>query len=126
MSDVIWLYRGVPLESTEVEDVHAVGEVRPPRPDRIGERWRQFHVLGDTQTGYTSWTPSRDMAEEFAQFSDSCLSGQVVIFRVRVASIPEDRLFQGREDEAEFLLEGTVEEVSISESAADDEGNSND
>ena len=66
------------------------------------------------------------MAEEFAQFSGSDLSGQMVIFRVRVASMPEERLFQGRDDEAEFLLEGTVEEVSISESAADDEENSND
>ena len=126
LANVTWLYRGVPLESLEVEDVQAIGEVRPPRPDRTGERWRQFHVMGDTQTGYTSWTKDRDMAEEFAQFSGSGLSGRVVIFRVRVDSIPEERLCQGREDEAEFLIEGAVEEVSISASAADEEENSND
>ena len=80
----------------------------------------------------TSWvtpkraTPVGNMADEFAQFSASDSSGPVVIFRVRVDSIPEERLFQGREDKAEFLLEGTVEEVSISESAADEEENSND
>jgi hypothetical protein len=124
--DVTWLYRGVPRESLEVEDVHAVGEVRPPRPDRIGERWRQFHVMGDTQTGYTSWTTDRNMAEEIAQFGSSSSSGRVVIFRVRVDSIPEERLFHGREDEAEFLIEGTVEEVSISGSATEEEENSND
>jgi hypothetical protein len=125
LTDVIWLYRGEPDESLEVEDVHAVGEVHPPRPDRIGERWRQFHVMGDTQTGYTIWTTDRSMAEEFAQFGNVDSSGQVIIFRVRVDSIPEERLFQGREDEAEFLIEGTVEEVSVSESAADEEENSN-
>lgn len=126
LSDVIWLYRGVPGDSVEVEDVHSIGEIRPPRPDRIGERWRQFHVLGDTQTGYTSWTTDRNIAEEFAQFSASGSSGQAVIFRLRVASIPEEQVSQGRDDEAEFLLEGIVEEVSISESAADEEGDSND
>ncbi len=126
LADVVWLYRGVPAESPEVENVHTVGEIRPPRPDRIGERWRQFHVLGDTQTGYTSWTTERNMAEEFAQFSGSSSSGEAAIFRVRVDSIPEERVFQGREDEAEFLIEGTVEEVSISESAAEEEENGND
>jgi hypothetical protein len=124
LADFTWLYRGVPRESSEVADVLAVGEVHPSRPDRIGERWRQFHVMGDTQTGYTSWTSDRDMAEEFAQFAGSASSGGVVIFSVRVDSIPEDRLFHGREDEAEFLIEGTVEDVFISESANDDEENS--
>ena len=85
-----------------------------------------FTVLGDTQTGYTSWTTERNIAEEFAQFSASGSSGHVVIFRVRVASLPEEQIFQGRDDEAEFLLEGIVEEVSISESAADEEEISND
>ena len=121
LADVIWLYRGVSREAPEVEDVHAVGEVHPPRPDRRGERWRQFHVLGDTQTGYTSWTTDRNMAEEFAQFGSSGSGAEMVIFRVRVDSTPEERLFQGREDEAEFLIEGTIEEVSISESADEEE-----
>jgi len=119
----IWLYRGVPCESPEVEDVRAIGEVRPPRPDRIGEYWRQLHVHGDTETGYTSWTTDRSIAEAAAQASSDIygLSGETVIFRVRRDSISEGRIFPGLEDEDEWLIEGIVEGVIISESAADEE-----
>jgi hypothetical protein len=121
VEDIKWLYRGVPRESPEVADVEADGEVRPPRLDRVGEFWRHAHVCGDTETGYTSWTTDRSIAEEAADAASEGLSGQIVIFRVRVRSLPEDRLFEGREDEWEWLIEGTVEEVSISESPADEE-----
>jgi hypothetical protein len=123
LADSTWLYRGMPCESPEVDDVQAIGEVRPPRPDRIGEYYRQVHIHGDTETGYTSWTTDRSIAEAAAEDSSDNynFSGLKVIFRVRVDSISEERIFPGRDDEDEFLIEGTVEEVSISESAADDE-----
>ncbi len=123
LAGVRWLYRGVPRESPEVADVRENGEIRPPRPDRVGDYWRQVHIPGDTETGYTSWTTDRSIAEAAAQ--DCCddreLPGQIIIFRVRVEYIEEERIFPGRDDEEEFLIEGTVEEVSISESAADEE-----
>jgi len=113
----------VPIESPEVLDVQSMEEISPQRPDRIGERWRHFHVHGDTQTGYTSWTSDRSIAEEAARFraDNSGLSGEIVVFRVLAETISERQLFQGLEDEAEWLIQGTVESVSISESEADDE-----
>src|SRR5579859_3321320 len=127
LEGVVWLYRGVPSESDEVEDVRSISEIRPPRPERVGEYWRQIHVAGDTRTGYTSWTTDRSLAEAAAEASveDSGISGGVSIFRLRVASIPENRLFQGRDDDDEWLIEGTVEDVEISESETDDEEDAN-
>jgi len=80
-------------------------------------------VHGDTETGYTSWTTDRSIAEAAAQDSSAIydLSGEIVIFRVRVDSISEERIFPGLEDEDEWLIEETVEDVTISESAANEE-----
>jgi len=77
----------------------------------------------DTETGYTSWTTDRSIAEAAAQASSDIygLSGETVIFRVRRDSISEGRIFPGLEDEDEWLIEGIVEGVIISESAADEE-----
>lgn len=123
LEDIAWLYRGVPRESPEVEDVRAIAEVRPSRTDRRGEFWRQAHIAGDTETAYTSWTSNRSLAEAAAEdSSNGCgLSGEVIIFRIRVASLSHERVFPGRDDEDEWLIEGTIEEVAISESATDEE-----
>jgi len=112
----------------EVADVRSMGEARPPRPDRVGEVWREFHVHGATETGYTSWTTDRTIAEDAACFSSEApgLTGDIVIFRVRVDSVAEQRIFPGLEDEAEYLIEGTVEGVSISTGEADEEENGSD
>jgi hypothetical protein len=63
------------------------------------------------------------MAETAGEASsyDYNLSGRIVIFRVRLASISRDRIFLGLEDEDEVLIEGPVEDVSISASPADEE-----
>ena len=45
----------------------------------------------------------------------------MVIFRVRISSLSQQRLFPGRDDENEYLIEGTVENVEISEDASDEE-----
>lgn len=123
LEDAIWLYRGVPLESPEVDDVKSDGEVHPPRPDRIGERWRQFHVAGDTETGYTSWTTERSIAEEAAGASGEAadLSGRICIFRVRIENLDLDRVLDGRADEYEYLIPGTVENVELSNEAMEEE-----
>ncbi len=83
---------------------------------------------GNTETGYTSWTTDRSIAEAAAEESNNNfnLSGLVVIFRVLVASLSSESIFAGREDEDEYLLEGTVEGVSISESPADEEEGNHD
>jgi hypothetical protein len=123
LDDHTWLYRGVPKESPEVQDVAANGEVYPPRPDLTGEPQRHAHICGMTETGYTSWTTDRSIAEDAASFcsEDEALSGVVVIFRVRISSLPQERLFPGRDDEYEYLIEGTVENVELSEDASDEE-----
>ncbi len=62
-----WLYRGVPIESSEVADVESIGEIHPPRPDRTGDYWRQAHSAGlMTETGYTSWSTDRALTEAAA------------------------------------------------------------
>ncbi len=123
LDDYRWLYRGVPKESPEVEDVAANGEVYPPRPDLTDEQHRHAHICGMTETGYTSWTTDRSIAEDAATFciEEEGLSGVVVIFRVRISSLPQERLFTGRDDEYEYLIEGTVENVEFSEDASDEE-----
>jgi hypothetical protein len=113
-----WLYRGVPAESDEVKSVEAFGEVNCPRPDRTGERWRQLHVADSrTGTAYTSWTTERSIAVDAASWNAEAeeLSGKIRIFRVRIESLSDDRLFEGRDDECEYLIEGRVEEVSFSD-----------
>ncbi len=101
----------------------ANGEVYPPRPDLRGERCRHFHLSGTTETAYTSWTLDRSIAEEAARSRarNEGLTGLLVIFRVRISKVLEGRLFPGREDEAEYLIEGTVEDVEFSEDASDEE-----
>jgi hypothetical protein len=123
LEDFKWLYRGVPSESPEVTDVEHAGEVRPQRPERVGQEWRRRHSAGMTETGYTSWSSDRAIAEAAASESSNSegLSGRYEIFRVLVEALNLDRVFEGRADEDEYLIEGTVEGVEYSGSATDDE-----
>jgi hypothetical protein len=121
--DEVWLYRGVPAESPEVLDVEYDGEVHPPRPERVGNYWRHWHVTGNTETGYTSWTTDRSIAEAAAAASsdDPRLSGQIRVFRVRIETLDQNQLFEGRADEDEYLIAGTVENVEFSDDPSDEE-----
>jgi hypothetical protein len=115
-----WLYRGVPEESEEVADVEANGEVYPRRPGYVGEYARYCHTVNEmTDTGYTSWTTQQATAEELAQYAsrEAGLSGQIAIFKVPIASIEKARIFEGEAREDEYLIEGTVENVTFSEDA---------
>ena len=91
--------------------------------DRIGEDWRRQHLAGYTVTGYTSWTTERSFAVEAAEAKsdEQRLSGQFIVFRVRVRDLSMEKVFVGWEDEYEYLIQGTVEEVSISYDEADDD-----
>lgn len=126
LEDFTWLFRAVPAESSEVDDVANCAEVRPLRPERIGDYWRLRHCAGMTETGYTSWTADRSLAEAAATAcsDDEGLSGRIKIFRVRISSLDPDRVFEGRADEDEYLIEGTVENVEFSEDPADEEDDS--
>ena len=123
LEDSTWLYRGVPAESPEVDDVDCFEEVHPTRPDRVGEYWRLCHCAGMTDTGYTSWSVDRSIAEAAASAcsDDEGLSGQIKMFRVQIHTLDLDRVFEGRADEDEYLIEGTVENVKFSEDADEDD-----
>jgi hypothetical protein len=123
LDDCTWLFRGVPAESPEVDDVDYFEEIHPPRPERIGEDWRLRHSAGLTQTGYTSWSTDRSLAEAAATAcsEDEGLSGRIRIFRVRISTLDLERVFEGRADEDEYLIEGTVENVEFSEDPGDEE-----
>jgi len=125
LEDFQWLYRGVPVEAEdEINDVEYYEEVRPVRPDRVGAEWRERHSAGMTQTGYTSWTTDRSFAVEAARAlseENATLSGLIRILRVRISTLDlECRVFEGRADEDEYLIEGTVENVEFSEDEAYD------
>lgn len=123
IEDCRWLYRGVPAESREVADVEYNEEVTPPRRDLVGEYWRAAHIERFTNTGYTSWTTDRSFAEEAARECsiEAGLSGHIRIFRIPTRDLESERIYEGRADEYEYLLEGTVENVRFSETEADDE-----
>jgi hypothetical protein len=124
LEDYTWLYRGVPAESPEVEDVAANGEVYPRRPGYIGEYARYCHSINEmTDTGYTSWTTDPGIAEELAKYAskEAGLSGSVVIFQVRISTIEEGRIYEREEREDEYLIEGPVENILFSEDAEDED-----
>jgi hypothetical protein len=77
-----------------------------------------------TETGYTSWSIDRSIAEAAASASsaDEGLSGQVRILRVRIETLVSTRVFDGRADEDEYLIEGTIEDVEFSELADEENG----
>lgn len=121
--DCTWLYRGVPAESAEVAEVAHFEKIRPPRPDRTGDQWRRWHSAGMTETAYTSWTTNRSLAEDAARAGTQELSGQIRIFRVRIDTLNPEQLYEGRADEDEYLVEGTVEDVELCKHSTDEEEN---
>ena len=124
LQDYEWLYRGVPEESPEVESVDANGDVRPRRPDNVGEYARYCHRINEmTDTGYTSWTTDPEIAVELARYAsqEAELSGNVVVFRVRIDALEESRIFEGEAREDEYLIEGTVENVRRIEDSDDED-----
>ncbi len=118
-----WLYRAVPMESAERFDVGASGEIHPPRPDRRGEDWIESHKDGNTETAYTSWSTDRETAIQIAESvaSSESLSGRIIVFRVLVESLDERTLYDGGAHEAEYLIEGVVENVEFSDGDEEDE-----
>ena len=103
--------------------MESCGEVQPSRSDRIGDRWQHLHVSGDTETGYTSWSSDRSIAVDAASScsDDEGLTGRIRIFRVRVNTLDPERVFEGRADEDEYLIEGTVEGVEFSTDEEEDD-----
>ena len=124
IEDYTWLYRGVPVESPEVADVRANGEIYPRRPGYVGDFARYCHSVNEmTDTGYTSWTTDRCIAEDLARFAsdEAGLSGKLMIFQVRISTLEADRIHQGLDAECEYLIEGAVENVAVSGDVADED-----
>jgi hypothetical protein len=117
------LYRGVPGDSPEVQQVLATGEVLPRNPSRWQAEWRQAHSAGNTDTAFTSWTSQRSIAVNAAE--EVCTTEElecgVVVFRVLLANLPDSQIFPGRPDEDEYLLWGVIENVEISTADSDEE-----
>jgi hypothetical protein len=132
LSDWDWLYRGVPKDSYEASTAEMDGEVIPPMPGLVGDHVRYAHIHGEqTESGYTSWTTNPETAEYFAKRAaesvnkrarhryrystgdEEPISYETVILRVPTKSLDESRLFEGRCEEGEWLIEGLVEQVEI-------------
>lgn len=139
ISDWDWLYRGAPKASYEAISAESDGEVMPPRPELVGEDVRNAHIHGEqTESGYTSWTTNLDTAEYFARRAAKAanrrtrrryrsgvgtgepISYEIVILRVRIDTLDSNKLFEGRCEEGEWLIEGRVENVEIWDGDEDD------
>ncbi len=135
----VWLYRGVPARSEQARTARAYGEVCPPRPGLTGEDAEYEHTVGGhTDSGYTSWSTERSIAEELGLEAtedadaergyhdeedaeeDAEWRGRVVILRVRIADV-SDQMEPGEEREDEWRLRGRVEGVEVCEGDEDDE-----
>jgi hypothetical protein len=119
-----WLFRGVFLRSPDDDWMRDENEIVPPRPDRVGRRWRHQHINGDTDTAYTSWSTNWETARMFGEEARTGVRvrGEVVVFRVRIDTLT-NRGYFGREDEDEILIEGSVEDVEISTGLEEEEEN---
>src|SRR6266702_1309877 len=92
-----WLFRGVFLRSPDQDWMRDEDEIVPPRPDRVGQDWRQKHANDDTDTAYTSWSTNWETARMFGEEarSDTQARGAVVVFRVRIDTLA-NRGYYGR------------------------------
>lgn len=139
LSDYEWLYRGVPKDSYEASTAEVDGEVIPPVPGMVGEEVRNAHINDEqTESGYTSWTTNLDTADYFAKRAANVansrvrhrlryrvgdgkpISYRIVILQVRIDTLDDRKLFEGRCEEGEWLIEGTVENVEIWDGDDDD------
>jgi hypothetical protein len=68
------------------------------------------HVAGDTETGTRSWTTDRSIAMEMA-FSKN--AGRPVLLRIRRSDIDQSKIFEGRADEFEWLIAGTISGIEV-------------
>jgi hypothetical protein len=136
-----WLYRGVPARSEQAKTARAYGEVCPPRLGMTGQDVGYEHTVGGlTDTGYTSWSTERWIAEEFGREAtedadaeakrsyhdegdeedDAEWRDKVVILRVLIEDV-EAQMEPGEEREDEWRLRGCVEGVEVCEGDDDDE-----
>jgi hypothetical protein len=112
------LYRGVPARSEQARTARAYGEVCPPRPGLTGEYAGYEHTVGGyTDTGYTSWSTERLIAEEFGLEATEDADaergyhdeedaeeyaewrGRVVILRVRISDVFDQLEPDGERDD---------------------------
>ncbi len=119
-----WLFGGVFLRSPDDDWMRDENEIVPPRPDPVGWHWRHQHINGNTDTAYTSWSTNWETAHMFGEEArtDARVRGEVVIFRVRIDALT-NRVYHGRDDEDEILIEGSVEDVEISTGLEEEEEN---
>ncbi len=110
-----WLFRGVFLRSPDDDWLRYEDEIVPLRPDRVGPEWRDNHRNDDTETAYTSWSTHWETARLFGDEArdDASMPGVVVVFRVQIHTLT-NRVYFGRADEDEYLIEGRVCGVEIS------------
>lgn len=137
----VWLYRGVPARSEQARDAWAYNEVYPPKPGRTGDDAKREHTVGGyTDSGYTSWSTIRAVAEQFGMEAtedadadaerdyhdeddaeeDAEWVGKVVLLRVLIADV-RGQMEPGEDREDEWRLRGVVLNVEVCEGGEDDE-----
>jgi RHS repeat-associated protein len=94
------LYRGLRSDHPQLKAYLETGEIRP----RGGTASVYEHVMGDTQSNYTSWTTNIEVAEEFAGSDGTILT-------VNTADIPNTTIptYEWSPfNEFEILIEGII------------------
>ncbi|OWK46963.1 hypothetical protein [Fimbriiglobus ruber] len=122
--DCKWLFRGMflPHDNLWTKDTDYI---EPREPYNRERKWRERHSkLNDTETAYTAWSTNRETAEMFgAEARDKAdAAGEVVVFRVWVESLTNRCFSCGFENEDEVLIEGTVDDVELSDGLEEEVG----
>ena len=113
-----WLFRGMFLRSPNDLWMKDRDSIEPREPFNRGRNWRERHSrLDDTETAYTAWSTNWDTAQMFGEEArdEADASGEVVVFKVCIESLTNRCFRCGFEDEDEVLIEGTVEDIELSD-----------
>lgn len=122
--DYKWLFRGMFLRSPNDLWMKDQDSIEPREPFNRGRNWREGHSKhDDTETSYTAWSTKRDTAEMFGEEArdNANAPGEVVVFKVWVESLTNRCFRCGFENEDEVLIEGTVEDVELSDGLEEEE-----
>jgi len=115
--DCVWLFRGTFLTHDDLW-MKDTDSIEPRERFNRGSEWRERHSkLDDTETAYTAWSTNRCTAEMFGEEArdNAHAAGEVVVFRVKVKSLTNRCFRSGFENEDEVLIEGTVDDVELSD-----------
>jgi hypothetical protein len=107
------LYRGVASGSPHHREAQTHGSCTPRGSDE-GHGLSRWHSGGDTDSVFTSWTATRDVAEGYARSSPNGVGVVLEISFAEDVAATHQYFYQGdRLGEDEYLIMGTIRGVRV-------------